>query len=87
MLRASLRFCFANLNTKHELLLTAITYVPKYGWNDLAIHAACAIHDLSPAAHRLVSPYEMITHCMKKWNETALKSIDDTNFEGKKRIR
>lgn len=43
--------------------------------------------DLSPASHRLIRPYDMITYCMQNWNKQALRKIDDTNFEGNKKIR
>jgi len=42
---------------KIKLIETSLHYVPKYGWNDRAIHAACSALDLSPAAHRIVSPF------------------------------
>ena len=29
----------------------------------------------------------MIAYCMKNWNHRALRKIDDTNFEGKTKIR
>jgi ubiquinone biosynthesis protein COQ9 len=44
-------------NIKEKLFETALHYVPKYGWNDRAIHAACGMLDLSPAAHRIISPF------------------------------
>lgn len=71
---------------KQTLIENSLAYVHKYGWNDRAIHAACVALDLSPAAHRLVSPYQLVTHCMAKWNTQALRKLDDSNFDGKKRI-
>ena len=76
---------FATL--KDKLIENSLAYVHKYGWNDRAIHAACATLDLSPAAHRLVTPFQLIEHSMKRWNSQALRIIDDTNFQGLKRIR
>ena len=48
---------------------------------------ACKTLDLSPAAHKLITPYTLIEHSMKNWNKKALRIVDDTNFEGRKRIR
>jgi hypothetical protein len=79
------RFGFSVLREK--LIENSLCYVEKYGWSDRAIHAACVAMDLSPASHRLVSPYEMVAWSMKKWNKQALQKVDDTNFEGRKRIR
>lgn len=76
----------SNLNIKSKLIETSLLYVPKYGWNDRAIHAACGILDLSPAAHRIISPFQLIMHSMKKWNDESIRIIDDTNFDNKKRI-
>ncbi len=71
---------------KQTLIQNSLAYVHKYGWNDRAIHAACAALDLSPAAHRLITPYQLVSHCMGKWNSEALRKLDDSNFEGRKRI-
>jgi ubiquinone biosynthesis protein COQ9 len=43
--------------------------------------------ELSPASHRLVSPYELIAYSMRRWNAMALKEIDESEFEGKVRVR
>lgn len=72
---------------KDKLLENSLAYVHKYGWNDRAIHAACVALDLSPASHRLITPYQLVTHSMQRWNAQALRIVDDSNFEGKKRIR
>lgn len=71
---------------KQTLIENSLAYVHKYGWNDRAIHAACAALDLSPASHRLVTPYQLISHCMARWNAQALRKLDDSNFEGRRRI-
>jgi ubiquinone biosynthesis protein COQ9 len=71
---------------KQTLIENSLAYVHKYGWNDRAIHAACAALDLSPASHRLVTPYQLISHCMARWNAQALRKLEDSNFEGKRRI-
>ncbi len=52
----------------------------RYGWSERAIHAACVAMDLSPASHRLITPYEMVAYSMNKWNRQALQKVDDTNF-------
>ena len=61
--------------------------MPKYGWNDRATHVACAELDLSPAAHRIVTPAALIHHSMRTWNTQALRIVDDSNFGGSKGIK
>jgi len=58
-------FSFCSTSIKQRLLENSLSYVHKYGWNDKAIHAACATLDLSPASHRLITPYFMISHSMQ----------------------
>ena len=70
---------------KQTLIENSLAYVHKYGWNDRAIHAACAALDLSPAAHRMLTPYALVAHTMAKWNAQALRALDDSNFSGRKR--
>ena len=65
---------------KDKLIENALANVHKYGWNDRAIHAACVALDLSPASHRLITPYQLVTHSMQRWNTQALRIVDDTNF-------
>ena len=65
---------------KDKLIEQSLAYVHKYGWNDRAIHAGCAALDLSPASHRLISPYQLVVHSMKRWNGQALRIVDDSNF-------
>ena len=72
---------------QEKLIKNSLPYVQKYGWTDNAILAACNNIDLSPASHRIITPYHMISYCMRKWNQEALRIVDDTNFEGKKKIR
>lgn len=72
---------------KLQIIKQSLPHVHKYGWSDNAIHAGCAEMDLSPASHRIIRPYDMITYCMKNWNKNALRKIDDTNFDGLKKIR
>jgi hypothetical protein len=80
-------FSFCSASIKQRLLENSLSYIHKYGWNDKAIHAACASLDLSPASHRLITPYAMISHSMQEWNRKALQIVDDSNFSGRKRIR
>lgn len=81
----AIRATFSTL--KERLILHSLANVHKYGWNDRAIHAACVELDLSPAAHRIITPYQLVVHSMKRWNSQALQLLDDSNFEGKKRVR
>lgn len=86
------KFLFSNITQtysplKLQIIKQSLPHVHKYGWSDNAIHAACAEMDLSPASHRLIRPYDMITYCMRNWNKNALRKIDDTNFDGLKKIR
>ena len=76
--RTTLSFAYSQLQLK--LINNSLPYVHKYGWTHNAIHAACSAMDLSPASHRLISPYDMIAHSMATWNKQALTHLDDTNF-------
>ena len=70
-----------------KLIEHSLPYVHKYGWTDKAILAACSNLDLSPASHRMIRPYDLISYSMKKWNQEALQQIEDSNFNFQKRIR
>ncbi len=70
-----------------KLIKQSLPHVHKYGWSDNAIHAACAELELSPAAHRIIKPYDMISYCMNNWNQQALRKMDDYNFENRTKIR
>lgn len=78
MITKIIRYNYSKLQEK--LIENSLPFVHKYGWSDNAIHAACSNMDLSPAAHRLIKPYDLISYSMKKWNKAALRIIDDTNF-------
>lgn len=62
------------------MIKNSLPFIHKYGWSDNAIHAGCQKMNLSPASHRLISPYDMIAYMMRKWNKNALQKVDDTNF-------
>jgi hypothetical protein len=47
-----------------KLIEHSLHQVHKYGWHENAILAACAALDLSPASHKLISPYDLIAHSM-----------------------
>ena len=85
MLWRTVRFTFSTL--KDKIITNALANVPKYGWNDRAIHAACASLDLSPAAHRIITPPALIHHSMREWNKQALRIVDDSNFGNSKGIK
>ena len=78
---------FAYSQLQEKLITQSLPYVHKYGWTDNAILAACNNLDLSPASQRIIKPFDMISFSMRAWNKAALRTIDDTNFEGLKRIR
>jgi ubiquinone biosynthesis protein COQ9 len=79
MLTLQLRASFST-PLKTRLIDNSLAYVHKYGWNERAIHAACAALDLSPASHKLITPFQLVTHSMKRWNSQALRILDDSNF-------
>lgn len=86
------RFYFSDVTQSYsplklQLIKQSLPHVHKYGWSDNAIHVACVEMDLSPASHRLIRPYDMISYCMRNWNKNALRKIDDNNFDGMKKIR
>lgn len=81
------RFTSAVSTYQQTLIETSLPFVHQYGWSDAAIHQGCQKLGLSPASHRLISPYDMITHCMRKWNNTSLRIVDDENFGQAKRIK
>ena len=92
MLQQTLRpliFRFSSTMTAYQtnLIENSLPFVHQYGWSDSAKHQGCQKLGLSPASHRLISPYNMITHCMRKWNEGALRIVDDENFGQAKRIK
>jgi len=62
-------FRFSESSIKTKLIETSLEYVPKYGWNTKPIHMACTLLDLSPAAHKIITPYDMIAYSMRKWNQ------------------
>lgn len=76
-----------NNSTRTRLLENSLGYVHTYGWTERAIHAGCVSLDLSPASHRLITPYDLVKHCMKLWSVAALRKIDDNNFNQQKRVR
>jgi len=81
------RFTSEASNYHKTLIETSLPFVHQYGWSDAAIHQGCQKLGLSPASHRLITPYDMITYCMRKWNKTSLRIVDDENFGQAKRIK
>lgn len=72
---------------KLSIIKQSLPLIHRYGWSDTAIQAACIELGYSTAMHRVIRPYDLITYCMRKWNAQALRKVDDSNFEGKTKIR